>query len=270
MSSSVSPAEAPLRLVRRTPELAGMVDEIIGYRENGLGIDDAIEMAALVVPFIISFGDSFAIGLGKPPGADDRFGSFASGLFAGPVVISSSGHSECIQVNFTPLGAWRFFGMPMDELADRMVPLDDLGDPEFGTLRQRLWEEPDWEQRLSVTQGFVTQRLRRSPSADPALGWAYNHLLANAGDVPIAELAGKLDWSRKHLVHRFRTQLGLPPKAIARMIRFHAALAMAGSQDNPGWADVAAACGYADQAHFTRDFREFSGTSPTRWRAGTA
>lgn len=270
MPSPLTPAEAPLRFARRTPELAGMVDEIIGYRENGVGIVGAIEMAALVVPFIVSFGDSFTIGLGKAPGADDRFGSFTSGLFAGPVVINSSGHAACIQVNFTPLGAWRFFGMPMDELADRMVPLDDLGDPEFEPLRQRLWDESDWQRRLDVMQRFVTQRLQRARSADPALGWAYDHMLARSGDVQIAEIAGRLDWSRKHLVHRFRQQLGLPPKAIARMIRFQAALAMARSPENSGWADIAAACGYADQAHFTRDFREFSGMSPSGWRAGTA
>lgn len=270
MSSQVTNTEAPLRLVRKTPELAGMVDEIIGYRENGLGIEGAVELAALVVPLIISFGERFAIGLGRTPGADDLYGCFTSGLYAGPVVISSTGGAECIQINFTPLGAWRFFGLPMDELADQMVPLDDLGDPELIGLRQRLGDERDWNERLRIVQGFVTQRLRQSPSADPALGWAYNHMLARAGDVHITDIARKLDWSRKHLVNRFRTQFGLPPKAIARMIRFHAAVAMARSSESPGWADIAAACAYADQAHFTRDFREFSGMSPTRWRARTA
>ncbi len=210
MSSPINPAEAPLHLVRQTPELAGMVDQIIGYRENGLGIDGAVEMAALVVPLIISFGEHFAIGLGGTPGADDLYGCFTSGLYAGPVVISSAGRAECIQINFTPLGAWRFFGLPMNELANQMVPLDDLGDPELIGLRQRLWDERDWNERLRIAQGFVTHRLRQSPSADPALDWAYDHLLARAGDVHITDLAGKLEWSRKHLVNRFRTRFGLP------------------------------------------------------------
>lgn len=269
MSSPVNPAEAPLHLVRQTPELAGMVDQIIGYRENGLGIDGAVEMAALVVPLIISFGERFAIGLGRTPGPDDLYGCFTSGLYAGPVVISSAGRAECIQINFTPLGAWRFFGLPMNELANQMVLLDDLGDPELIGLRQRLGDERDWNERLRIAQGFVAHRLRQSPSADPALDWAYDHLLARAGDVHITDLAGKLEWSRKHLVNRFRTRFGLPPKAIARMIRFHRAVTMARSSENPGWADIAAACGYADQPHFTRDFREFSGMSPTAWWART-
>lgn len=258
-------AELPLRVTRYTPELAGMVEEIIGYRENGRGIDNDVEAAALVVPLVISFGDRFGIGLGRLPDLDDRYGSFTSGLFAGPVIITSTGRAECIQVNFTPLGAWRFFGLPMSELSARMVRLDDLGDPQMSTLKQRLADETDWERRLDMTERFVIERLRRSPPADPALGWAYRYMLANDGDVHIADIARKLDWSRKHLAQRFRVQFGLPPKAIARMVRFHAVLTMARSQGDPDWADIAAACGYADQAHLTRDFGEFAGTSPTRW-----
>lgn len=254
-------------MTRPAPELAGMVEEIIGYRENGRGIDNDVEAAALVVPLVISFGERFRIGLGHAPRPDDRYGSFTSGLFAGPVVIGSTGHAECLQINFTPFGAWRFFGRPMEELAARMVTLDDLGDVELTGLRQRLWDEPDWQRRLDATAAFIIGRLRRAPPADPALAWAYRHMVASRGNVPIARIAGKLDWSRKHLGYRFRVQLGLPPKAIARMIRFHAALSMARLPGEPDWADIAATCGYADQAHLTRDFGEFAGASPARWRA---
>lgn len=265
--SAGTDAGRPLRLSRHSPELAGVVEEIIGYRENGRGIDYDVEAAALVVPLVISFGDRFRIGLGKPPRPDERYGSFTSGLFAGPVIIGSTGQAECLQINFTPLGAWRFFGIPMEELATRMVALDDLGDPELMVLRQRLWNEPDWERRLSTAADFVAQRLRKAPPADSALDWAFRYMLAKDGDIHIAHIAGKLDWSRKHLAQRFRMQLGLPPKAVARMIRFQAALAMAHADGVPNWADIAAACGYADQAHLTRDFGEFAGMSPTRWRA---
>lgn len=262
--------EMPLRLTWHSPELTGMVEEIIGYRENGRGIDNDVEAAALVVPLVISFGDRFRIGLGQPPGPDERYGSFTSGLFAGPVIIGSTGQAECLQINFTPLGAWRFFGMPMEELATRMVTLDDLGDPELMVLRQRLWDEPDWECRLNAAADFVVRRLRQAPPADSALDWAYRYMLAKDGDVHIAHIAAKLDWSRKHLAQRFRLQLGLPPKAIARMIRFQAVLAMVRADGVPDWADVAAACGYADQAHLTREFGELAGMSPTRWQARAA
>lgn len=263
-----SDTETPFLLARQVPpELRGMVQKIVGYRENGLGMDGNVEMAALVVPLVISFGDAFGIGLGRPPAPGDAFGSFASGLFAGPVVLCSNGRAECIQIDFTPLGAWRFFGLPMSELAARMVTLDDLGDGDIRLLRQRLWNECDWARRLDLAERFVIERLRRAPRADPALGWAYEYMLASGGDVRIADIADKLDWSRKHLSQRFQSQLGLAPKAIARMIRFHAALALARSGGKSDWADIAAACGYADQAHLIREFSDLAGTSPAQWQA---
>lgn len=269
--STESEGEKPFWLVRKTPPgLDGMVERVVGYRENGRGIAGDVEMAALVVPLVISFGDAFDIGLGRPPGPDERYGSFTSGLYAGPVVIRSTGRAECIQIDFTPLGAWRFFGLPMRELAARMVTLDDLGDTDMRYLRQRLWEERDWQRRLDLAERFVMERLRRAPPADPALRWAYGQMLASRGDIRVAEIAGKLDWSRKHLSQRFQSQLGLTPKAIARIIRFHAALAMARRNGKADWADIAAACGYADQAHLTRDFSEFAGTSPAQWQARAA
>lgn len=269
--STGSLSESPFWLARKTPpELAGIVERIVGYRENGRGMAGDVETAALVVPLVISFGERFGIGLGRSPGADDRYGSFTAGLYAGPVMICSTGHAECIQIDFTPLGAWRFFGLPMSELAARMVTLDDLGDGATLQLRQRLWEERDWQRRIDLAERFVIERLRRAPQADPALRWAYGHMLASRGDIRVADIAGKLDWSRKHLSQRFQIQFGLAPKVIARMIRFQSALAMARSGGKADWADIAAACGYADQAHLTREFSEFAGKSPAQWQARAA
>ena len=122
---------------RPAAELAPWVSDIIGYAENGIRLTGAIETASLVVPLVISFGAPFAIALGRPPAPTERFGSFTSGLFAGHVVIDSTGASACVQVNFTPLGAFRFFGVPVGELCGRMVPLEDMSDAGLGELRIR-------------------------------------------------------------------------------------------------------------------------------------
>ncbi len=271
MSSAraIGPDPCPPFLLRREPRagLRGIVEDIVGYRENGRALSGQVEMAALVVPLIISFGAPFNIALGRPPEASDTYGSFTAGLFAGHVVIDSCGAAECIQIDFTPLGAYRFFGLPMRELANRMVTLDDLGDRDIAGLRQRLWNEPDWNTRLDHAEDFVTERLRRNTPSDPAMTWAFDQISASKGTLRIEKLAERLDWSRKHLARRFQSEFGLPPKAIARMIRFHNALDTARTESEADWAEIAAACGYADQAHLTREFVEFSGTTPNRWRS---
>ncbi|WP_038378455.1 helix-turn-helix domain-containing protein, partial [Bradyrhizobium elkanii] len=72
-------------------------------------------------------------------------------------------------------------------------------------------------------------------------------------------------WSRKHLASRFRSELGLAPKSLARMMRFHRASQLAQSQAALGWAGIAVESGYADQAHLAREFVEFAGEPPTAW-----
>ena len=253
---------------RLRTELAGMVASITGYQENGRRLQGSVEMASLVVPLVISFGAPFAIALGRKPNpGDDDYDSFTSGLYAGHVLIDSTGQSACVQVNFTPLGAWRFFGLPMRELAARMVTLDDLADPEIGVLTRRLEDMPDWERRLDLVEAFVLDRLRRGPEVDPAVASAYRELAFCHGDIRIATIATRLGWSRKHLSQRFQDEVGLPPKAVARIFRFNRLLSLAAAETDADWAGLAAECGYADQAHLTREFAEFAGTTPTRWLA---
>jgi AraC-like DNA-binding protein len=249
------------------PALQGDVVDITGYREHRAGHFRQIEPASFIVPLIISFGEPFAIGLGHLPGRNDLHGSFAAGLYGGPVFIDSFGAASCVQVNFTPPGARRFFGLPMHELADRMVALDDIYGSEAIALRDRLGEEQDWERRLDLIETFVESRLAGREKPSSATSWAYAELLRAGGAERIEVIAGKLEWSRKHLVEKFRTEIGLTPKTIGRMARFNRALRLARLRSIGSWAGIAAECGYADQSHLVREFSEFAGETPTAWAA---
>ena len=170
-----------------------------------------------------------------------------------------------MQVNFTPLGAWRFFGLPMSELAGAMVAVDDLGNAELRGLRQRLGELDGAQARLDLALRTVERRLLAAPEIDPAVEAAWQWLAARHGDIRIDRLAARLDWSRKHLAARFRAATGVPPKTLARIMRFgrDPGPVLPGARQRLG----AAACGYADQAHLAREFAELAGQTPTEWRA---
>lgn len=247
---------------RVDPGLGGLVCGIVGYREGGQPLRLSPEMAPLVVPLIISFAAPFEIALGREPSPADRFWSFTSGLYPGFVLINSSGGAECIQIDFTPLGAYRFFGMPMSELAGRIVTLYELGDRGIGELRDRLAQQSDWDRRLEIAEEFVADRLRASRPASMEIAWAYEQILECRGAIRVGEVADRLDWSRKHLNDRFREEVGVGPKSLARMARFNHALTLARDAADC-WAGIAMAAGYSDQAHMVREFREFGGITPT-------
>jgi AraC-like DNA-binding protein len=251
-------------MIRRAPSqrTAGLIMGMTGYRETARGRFSQRETASLVVPAIISLGSPFLIALGREPDATDRQPSFAAGLHAGPVCIESDGGAECVQVDFTPLGAYRFFGGAVVDLAARMVDIGDVLGHEGLKLRERMGATPCWQHRFDLFEDFIAGRANHLPS--PEITFAYRRLARTAGATRITALADDIGWSRKHLVDRFRSELGLGPKSIARMMRFHQACRLARSAKH-GWAGIAAESGYADQAHLVREFVALAGESPTAW-----
>ena len=246
-----------------SPRMTGLIVGMTGYRETAAGKFVHRQTAPLIVPLVVSFGTPFLIALARDPGPCDRQLSFAAGLHAGPVYIKSDGRAESVQVDFTPLGAYRFFGGAIAKLAGCMVDIGDVLGHEGRRLRERLGAVPSWQHRFDLIEDFLFRRLGRAPS--PEIVFAYRRLARSGGAARITTLASEIGWSRKHLVDRFRSELGLAPKPLARMMRFHQACRLAQSGSTRGWAGIAAASGYADQAHLAREFVEFAGEPPTAW-----
>jgi AraC-like DNA-binding protein len=263
----MSGPDAPFafEMVRRAPSqrTAGLITGMSGYREAARARISQRETASLVVPLIISFGTPFLIALGRAPDAADRQPSFAAGLYSGPIFIESDGGAECVQIDFTPLGAYRFFGGAVVDLVARMVDMSDVLGREGRDLRERLGATAGWQHRFDLVEDFVTGHALHSPS--PEIEFAWRRLARSKGGARIGILAKDIGWSRKHLVNRFRSELGLAPKPIARLMRFHEACRLAQAEGISGWAAIAAESGYADQAHLAREFSELAGEAPTAW-----
>jgi AraC-like DNA-binding protein len=258
-------APVAFELARRMPSqrMAGLISGMTGYREMVRGRFCQRESAPLVVPLIISLGTPFLIALGREPDAADQQRSFAAGLHVGAVYIQSDGGAECVQVDFTPLGAYRFFSGAVVDLAARMIEIGDVLGGEGARLRERLGATCGWQHRFDILEDFISSRATHLPS--PELAFAYRRLAHDRGRTRIATLAEEIGWSRKHLVDRFRSEFGVGPKSLARMIRFHHAFRRAQAGTSSGWAGIAAESGFADQAHLVREFVALAGEPPTAW-----
>jgi len=195
----------------------------------------------------------------RPP---ERRDSFVAGLHDGYTLVESTGVSCCVQVNLTPLGARRLFGLPMHEIANRTVALEDVLGPGARRLAERLGVLSDWSSRFTLLESFLAARLIRGPEPSPGVAFAWEKLAEKAGLVGIGALAAELGWSRKRLIAEFRDEIGLPPKTLARIFRFHRAVERLTGAVGARFAELAHACGYYDQAHMNRDFREFAGSTP--------
>ena len=241
--------------------MGDLVAGITGYSERSGKASVQSEPASLVVPLIISFRSGFTISLSTGPDGGEECTDFVAGLTSGPVWIGSTGDSECIQIDFTPLGARAFLGLPLSEIVTRLVPADALLGPQVRQLRDDLCATDNWQVRFALVERYLHGRFTHAPSPLVAAAW---RCMVRAGPcLRVERLAAELDVSRKHLSRQFRHEIGLRPKTVSRILRFQRSLRMAHlAGKRADLADIAAASGYADQAHMTREFQSLGGMSP--------
>ena len=84
---------------------------------------------------------------------------------------------------------------------------------------------------------------------------------ASSGRLSISALARESGWSVRQLERRFRSETGLSPRVLARIVRFQRVFRALG-RERSDWVSVALDCGYSDQPHLIREFREFTGQTP--------
>jgi len=188
--------------------------------------------------------------------------AFLSGMQERFLITASHENSWLCGMRLTPFGAFKLFGGIMGGVANRVLHLEDLQGSASLRFLDRLRNAPSPVERFAMLDAFLMERLAVAPDPAPEVVWVWNQLAASGGTARILELAHDVGWSRKHLRARFLEQVGLAPKTVGRIMRFHGALQRIGAATRVNWAELAADCGYADQAHFNRDFRDFAGDSP--------
>jgi AraC-like DNA-binding protein len=173
-----------------------------------------------------------------------------------------------LELRLAPLGAYRLLGgVPLDALTGQTVDLTEVLGTGSRRLADQLRDTPSWQQRFGLLDAYLLRRAQHGPDPAPEVAWAWRRLTATGGRLPIRRLAGEGGWSHKHLITRFRQQIGLLPKTAARLVRFDVVWRRLATHPAARWDAVAPDSGYADQAHLIRDFHQFAGAPPTAFLA---
>jgi AraC-like DNA-binding protein len=223
---------------------------------------------------IVTLDDPLVIARHPDPGQPASTHDFLlGGLHTAPALITHDGRQSGIQLALTPLGARTLLRVPAGELAGLDVDASDVLGRLAGEIRERVLAAPDWDGRFAVLEQFLADRVRaasglRAPGPRPEVSYAWERLHRSRGAVSAADLAAETGWSARHLGEQFRAETGLSPKAGARVIRFDRARRRLLGQAAAGrvsLAGLAAECGYYDQAHLAREFRELAGSTTPSW-----
>lgn len=242
------------------PALRPHVLRYSGYHESRASLLRRVEVPNGEIVVILNLGARWQVS-GGASAAD--CGSFVAGLWDRPALVRCEGAARCLQVDLTPTGAARLLGAPLRELVNRTLELDDLLGRAADTWADRLASLDDWPARFALLDRWLLGRMTGSSTMSATTAHAWRLLAAARGGIAVAALAAEVGCSRQHLSDRFSAEIGIGPKLAARMLRFRHAVRTAQDEGGAGWAEIAAACGYADQAHLIRDFHRFAGEPPT-------
>jgi len=263
---------ADFAVVRPGPPLQPFVHGYVGYHFSGFPPGTHLGLPSRHLTITISLDEPVHVAempdTGQSPAG---FATMVGGLASRRAVITHDGTQYGIQVELTPRGARTLLGTPAGALGPAVVDLEELLGRSAAVLPQRLHERSGWLRRFALLEEVLLHRLAHddAPASVPAeLDAAWDLLMRSAGTARIGDVAAAVGWSRRHLGDRFRSEYGLTPKTAAAVMRFERSRSMIQGPGGGNLADVAAACGYADQSHLTREWNRFAGCSPTAWVAG--
>jgi AraC-like DNA-binding protein len=244
------------------PELAGMIDWL-WYGEGHVNYARDRILPSAQSQLLINLGPTqYRIDAGPPERRVPFRDVWYSALHQSPIDTEAPHGSALLGIAFKSGGVYPWLGAALEGLGDRIVALSDLvGDSVLG-LRQHLLDTDDDALRFELVQRWLCARLSPRTVLHPAVTWALTRIEASRGEISVAALATETGFSRKHLAALFLRQVGLAPKALARVQRFRAALALVQRSESMPWAELAQQCGYYDQSHLVNEFHALGGMAP--------
>lgn len=167
-----------------------------------------------------------------------------------------------VAVRFRPGAAMRWLGLPMSEITGRQLDLSAFGRPWARGLDDRIGEARTMAERMARLEAGLAGAAPQIGPPAPEMALAFRWLGRGAEEAGLATLRGRLGISERSLRRRCHEAFGYGPKTLDRILRFQRFLRLAGAGETPGLSHLAAAAGYADQAHLSREARRLSGLTP--------
>lgn len=191
--------------------------------------------------------------------------AWVCGMQTGAMLNEPLERTHALGVVFRPHRAHAVLGLPLSELTDRVVALDDVWGRAADELRERIGVQSTAQARVRVAEAWLRDRLvprATTPGLDVAL-----RQLCGVPPRSIRELCREVGVSHKHFIDRCKRFVGLPPRQVVRVQRLSRTLAAIDPQRPVRWADLAATQGYCDQSHLVREFKRLGGLTPSDYLA---
>ncbi len=180
-----------------------------------------------------------------------------------PFYIEPTGFVKTFAIRFYPYGFANFVSEPINNLVNKETPVSKLFEKQSADdLEQKIIKAENTEQRISIIEKFLLDRLNDEKTIDAIVKNTVDSLLSTNGSASINSILKDDLSKRRQLERNFKKQIGVSPKQLGKVIRLQTALKMMLDTKSESLTEIAYGSEYFDQAHFIKDFREFTGINP--------
>jgi AraC-like DNA-binding protein len=192
---------------------------------------------------------------------------FLYGQTTKPVSFTSSGKLNVVGICFQPHALKSVFGFDADELTGSCLDLKLVGSKTQNKLSDLILDTESLKDQVGALSFYLTEQIRsNNRGVDETTKYAIAQIIQTGGNVPLKDLQQKLQLSERSLERKFKQTIGLSPKLFSRICRFQESLNQMRKTDYDKFSDIAYGNNYADQSHFIRVFKEFTGFSPNEFK----
>lgn len=182
--------------------------------------------------------------------------------------VHFSGRYHTFIIQFTAVGFNKVFGIPMQELKDKIYSATDIIGQKVADLYDRLLHARDVQKMADFTDEFLLSFLKRNnnySSGEDGITAVSKALYNTTQVLSVLQYASKANMSLRNFERRFTEQVGVPPKLFTKLVRFNEAMIAKLIAPEKNWTSIAYEYGYFDQMHFIKEFKQFTGFTPTQF-----
>jgi AraC-like DNA-binding protein len=187
--------------------------------------------------------------------------SFLYGQSTAPVNIYSSEPVQIFGAYFQPWVISVLFGFGADKLTNSLIDFSLIN----SVLESRIIEAGSFAQRTGIVSEFIHSNINYNSRPNYLIQEVAEQISQTGGSIDLRHLYSNSYLSERTLVRAFKKQVGITPKHFSKIIRFQSAMNLIRERNVTSFSDMANKCGYSDQSHFIRDFKTFSGFTPTQF-----
>jgi AraC-like DNA-binding protein len=187
---------------------------------------------------------------------------FLIGQLTEPYVIEPVGVTGSFVVQFKPNGFLPFATIPIKEMENTAVPLEKLFGQKGLEIEQRILNANTTTEKIQIIETFLIKLLAERKTIDNVVNSTIDTIYTSNGQFSVNEFSKSSNISRRQLARKFSDSIGLSPKQLAKIIRIQTTLKALLNQEITSLTDLAYENEYFDQAHFIKDFKEFTGLTP--------